>query len=71
MEEKRIELVRQLERDKLAHQEGNVLLRELAEKKSQLSEKINTIHNEVSTHPRRATESLLPPICSLLRLSHD
>ena len=53
MEEKRIELVRQLERDKLAHQEGNVLLRELAEKKSQLSEKINTIHNEVSTHPRR------------------
>jgi len=47
LEEKRIELVRQLERDKLAHQEGNVLLRELAEKKSQLSEKINTIHNEL------------------------
>lgn len=47
LEEKRIELVRQLERDKLAHQEGNVLLRELAEKKSQLSEKINTIHHEL------------------------
>ena len=28
-------------------QEGNVLLRELAEKKSELSEKINTIHNEL------------------------
>lgn len=47
LEEKRIEVTRQLERDKLAHQEGNVLLRELAEKKSELSDKINTIHNEL------------------------
>jgi chromosome segregation ATPase len=47
LEEKRIEITRQLERDKLAHQEGNVLLRELSEKKSELSDKINTIHNEL------------------------
>lgn len=47
LELQRVELQRQLDQDKVAHNEGNVWLRELAAKKGELADKINTIHNEL------------------------